>query len=186
MSEGSREIEAARRRLDAAKVQASSANQMAQSAKSTLESLQKSIKSAKKNLELAKTQVVNTQKEVEAVEKYMAESEKRWEVINVDADDDKTTPIPKNPGSYKAGIIAAIYTLKDRDGSSSIAIKKHMQARLPKDKKWMNAMYLKALNKAVADGVLSKNKGCFKLTVAIEADETKKRRQRQRLLAVAS
>ena len=88
--------------------------------------------------------------------------------------------------SYKAGIIAAITELKDRTGSSSIAIKKHMQANLPKDKKWMNGMYLKALNKAVADGVLSKNKGYFKLTAATEADETKKRRQRQRRLAIAS
>ena len=31
--------------------------------------------------------------------------------------------------SYKSGIIAAITELKDRTGSSSIAIKKHMQVR---------------------------------------------------------
>ena len=29
--------------------------------------------------------------------------------------------------SYKAGIVAAITELKDRTGSSSIAVKKHMQ-----------------------------------------------------------
>ena len=166
-SEGSREIEAAKRRLAAAKLQASSANQMAKSARSTLQS-------AKKNLELAETQVKQTQKEVEAAEKYMAESEKRWEVINVDADDDETIPL-KNTASYKAGIIAAIYALKDSKGSSSIAIKKHMQARLPKDKKWMNGMYLKALNKAVADGVLVKSKGSFKLSAFTAAAEQRRR-----------
>ena len=53
--------------------------------------------------------------------------------------------------SYKAGIVAAITELKDRTGSSSIAIKKHMQANLPADKKWMNATFLAALKKAVAD-----------------------------------
>ena len=88
--------------------------------------------------------------------------------------------------SYKAGIFEAISALKDRTGSSSIAIKKHMQANLPKDKKWMNGMYLKALNKAVADGVLVKNNGYFKLSAATEADEIKKRRQRRSLLTVAS
>eukprot|EP00566_Odontella_aurita_P037646 CAMPEP_0113587602 /NCGR_PEP_ID=MMETSP0015_2-20120614/35004_1 /TAXON_ID=2838 /ORGANISM="Odontella" /LENGTH=34 /DNA_ID=CAMNT_0000493289 /DNA_START=271 /DNA_END=371 /DNA_ORIENTATION=+ /assembly_acc=CAM_ASM_000160 len=33
--------------------------------------------------------------------------------------------------SYKAGVIKAIDELKDRTGSSMIAIKKHMQANLP-------------------------------------------------------
>jgi histone H1/5 len=37
--------------------------------------------------------------------------------------------------SYKAGIVKAITELKDRTGSSSIAIKKHMQAAMPTDKK---------------------------------------------------
>ena len=76
--------------------------------------------------------------------------------------------------SYKAGIFDAISALKDRTGSSSIAIKKHMQANLPKDKKWMNGMYLKALNKAVADGELTKNKGSFKLSAATKAAASKK------------
>jgi histone H1/5 len=45
--------------------------------------------------------------------------------------------------SYKAGIVKAISELKDRTGSSSIVIKKHMQANMPKDKKWMNSVFLK-------------------------------------------
>jgi hypothetical protein len=65
--------------------------------------------------------------------------------------------------SYAAGIIAAITGLKDRTGSSSIAIKKTMQASMPKDKKWMNATFLAALKKMVADGVLVQNKGSYKL-----------------------
>ena len=68
--------------------------------------------------------------------------------------------------SYKAGIFDAISALNDRTGSSSVAIKKHMQANLPEDKKWMNTVYLKALNKAVANGELTKNKRSFKLSTA--------------------
>ena len=71
-----------------------------------------------------------------------------------------------NNMSYKAGIFAAITELKDRTGSSSIAIKKHMQANLPSDKKWTNGMYLKALKKAVADGELVQTKGSYKLSAA--------------------
>jgi len=66
--------------------------------------------------------------------------------------------------SYKAGIIAAITELKDRTGSSSIAIKKHMQADLPADKKWLNGMFLKALKKAVVDGDLVQVKNSYKLS----------------------
>ncbi len=66
--------------------------------------------------------------------------------------------------SYKAGIVAAITELKDRTGSSSIAIKKHMQANLPKDKKWLNGMFLNALKKAVADGDLMQIKSSYKLS----------------------
>ena len=47
--------------------------------------------------------------------------------------------------SYKEGIVEAITELKDRTGSSMIAIKKYMQEKLPKDKKWQNAIFLKAL-----------------------------------------
>ena len=65
---------------------------------------------------------------------------------------------------YKAGIIAAITELKERTGSSSIAIKKHMQANLPADKKWLNATFLAALKKAVADGDLVQTKNSYKLS----------------------
>eukprot|EP00571_Detonula_confervacea_P016055 CAMPEP_0172307910 /NCGR_PEP_ID=MMETSP1058-20130122/8667_1 /TAXON_ID=83371 /ORGANISM="Detonula confervacea, Strain CCMP 353" /LENGTH=638 /DNA_ID=CAMNT_0013020217 /DNA_START=36 /DNA_END=1952 /DNA_ORIENTATION=+ len=67
-------------------------------------------------------------------------------------------------GAYRAGIIAAITELKDRTGSSSITIKKHMQANLPANKKWLNGMFLNALKKAVADGVLAQVKASYKLS----------------------
>jgi histone H1/5 len=81
--------------------------------------------------------------------------------------------------SYKAGIVKAITELKERTGSSSIAIKKHMQAAMPTDKKWQNGMFLAALKKAVADGVLAKTKSSYKLTAdykkkATAADKPKK------------
>ena len=66
--------------------------------------------------------------------------------------------------SYKSGIITAITELKDRTGSSSIAVKKHMQANLPADKKWLNGMFLNALKKAVADGNLVQIKSSYKLS----------------------
>ena len=60
--------------------------------------------------------------------------------------------------SYKAGIAAAIAELKDRNGSSMIAIKKYMQANLPADKKWMNAQFLTALKSGVAAGTFLQTK----------------------------
>eukprot|EP00566_Odontella_aurita_P027811 CAMPEP_0113560020 /NCGR_PEP_ID=MMETSP0015_2-20120614/19209_1 /TAXON_ID=2838 /ORGANISM="Odontella" /LENGTH=170 /DNA_ID=CAMNT_0000461699 /DNA_START=111 /DNA_END=623 /DNA_ORIENTATION=- /assembly_acc=CAM_ASM_000160 len=66
--------------------------------------------------------------------------------------------------SYKAGIVKAIDELKDRSGSSMIAIKKHMQANLPKDKKWMNATFLSALKSGVAAGDFVQIKNSYKLS----------------------
>jgi linker histone H1 and H5 family len=60
--------------------------------------------------------------------------------------------------SYKAGIAAAIGELKDRNGSSMIAIKKVMQSKLPADKKWMNNQFLTALKSGVAAGEFVQNK----------------------------
>jgi len=66
--------------------------------------------------------------------------------------------------SYKAGIVKAIDELKDRTGSSMIAIKKHMQANLPKDKKWMNSTFLTALKSGVASGDFVQVKNSYKLS----------------------
>jgi histone H1/5 len=66
--------------------------------------------------------------------------------------------------SYREGIITAIAALKDRQGSSMIAIKKHMQANLPKDKKWLNATFLAALKTGVTSGDLVQVKSSYKLS----------------------
>ena len=66
--------------------------------------------------------------------------------------------------SYKAGIVNAIQDLGDRTGSSSIAIKKHMQARHPKDKEWQNATFLSSLKSGVASGDFVQNKNSYKLS----------------------
>jgi histone H1/5 len=66
--------------------------------------------------------------------------------------------------SYKAGIVDAIQELGDRSGSSSIAIRKVMQSKLPKGKKWQNTTYLTALKTGVANGDFVQNKNSYKLS----------------------
>jgi paraquat-inducible protein B len=66
--------------------------------------------------------------------------------------------------TYKAEIIKAITSLKDRIRSSSVAIKKHMQADMPLGKKWHNATFLKALKDMVADGDFDQVKVLYKLS----------------------
>lgn len=66
--------------------------------------------------------------------------------------------------SYKAGIIEAITELKDRQGSSMIAIKKFMQSKLPAEKKWANAIFLNSLKSGVAAGDFVQNKNSYKLS----------------------
>eukprot|EP00571_Detonula_confervacea_P003189 CAMPEP_0172319704 /NCGR_PEP_ID=MMETSP1058-20130122/38456_1 /TAXON_ID=83371 /ORGANISM="Detonula confervacea, Strain CCMP 353" /LENGTH=348 /DNA_ID=CAMNT_0013034815 /DNA_START=91 /DNA_END=1137 /DNA_ORIENTATION=- len=68
-SEGSREIEAAKQRLGAAKTQAASAAKMMEHAKAMSEA---------------------AEKEVKAAEECLKGAEKRWEVIEVDSDDDES------------------------------------------------------------------------------------------------
>ena len=66
--------------------------------------------------------------------------------------------------SYKAGIIKAIYELKDRTGSYMISIKKIMQADLKKDKEWMNTTLLSGFKASDASGELIHIKNLYKLS----------------------
>ena len=67
--------------------------------------------------------------------------------------------------SYKDGIISAILLeLKDRTGSSCIAIKKHMQANLHNNKTWMDSTFLTTLKDMVDDGDLVQNRASYKLS----------------------
>jgi histone H1/5 len=66
--------------------------------------------------------------------------------------------------SYKAGIVDAIAELKDRTGSSMIAIKKLMMSKIPADKKWQNATFLQSLKAGVAAGDFVKVRASYKLS----------------------
>jgi histone H1/5 len=74
--------------------------------------------------------------------------------------------------SYKEGIIKALDDLKDRTGSSLPAIKKHMQASHPQDKKWANGMFLSVLKSMVASGDIVQTKGSFKLSANFKKKRT--------------
>jgi histone H1/5 len=76
--------------------------------------------------------------------------------------------------SYKEGIINAVTELKDRNGSSMIAIKKHMQEHMPKDKKWLNATFLTALKNGVAADEFVKIKASYKLSADFKKKLLKK------------
>mmetsp|Transcript_17851 Transcript_17851/g.51804 ORF Transcript_17851/g.51804 Transcript_17851/m.51804 type:complete len:80 (+) Transcript_17851:49-288(+) len=65
--------------------------------------------------------------------------------------------------SHKAGVTKVINEIKDRTGSSIIAIKNHMQANLTKDKKWMNYAFLLALNLVILAGYFVQIKNLYKL-----------------------
>lgn len=75
--------------------------------------------------------------------------------------------------SYKEGIVKAITELKDRTGSSMQAIKKHMLADMG-DKKWMNAVFLKALKSGVESGDFVQNKNSYKLSAEFKKKLNKK------------
>jgi linker histone H1 and H5 family len=53
---------------------------------------------------------------------------------------------------YKQAIIDAITDLKDRNGSSMVSIKKIVQDKIPKDKKWLNGTFLLILKTGVVKG----------------------------------
>lgn len=75
--------------------------------------------------------------------------------------------------SYKAGVVEAIKELKDRNGSSMIAIKKVMQGKLPEGKTWQNKTFLETLKKSVAAGDLVQNKNSYKLSADFKKKEDK-------------
>ena len=90
-SEGAREIEAAKRLLAAAKLQVKSSEEGRNNAAETVRAQQKSLDVARKGLMAAQSQLSRSQQEVKDAEKFLAESEKRWEVISIDIADDVST-----------------------------------------------------------------------------------------------
>eukprot|EP00547_Thalassionema_nitzschioides_P013997 CAMPEP_0194237408 /NCGR_PEP_ID=MMETSP0158-20130606/4429_1 /TAXON_ID=33649 /ORGANISM="Thalassionema nitzschioides, Strain L26-B" /LENGTH=156 /DNA_ID=CAMNT_0038971435 /DNA_START=27 /DNA_END=497 /DNA_ORIENTATION=- len=76
--------------------------------------------------------------------------------------------------TYKDNVVEAILELKDRTGSSSIAIKKLMQTKLGKDKKWSNYNFLTALKNGVAAGEFVQVKNSYKLSPDFKKSLTSK------------
>ena len=91
-TEGRREIEAARQRLANAKSHDKFISKSLQSAKAVEDAARK----AREDIQL---QAISSKKEVEDAQKFLAEAEKRWEVIDVDADEEGTPT--QNEGSNK-------------------------------------------------------------------------------------
>mmetsp|Transcript_14832 Transcript_14832/g.32885 ORF Transcript_14832/g.32885 Transcript_14832/m.32885 type:complete len:221 (+) Transcript_14832:101-763(+) len=89
--------------------------------------------------------------------------------------------------SYKAKIVTAIQDLKDRTGSSAIAIKKHIMHANP-EMNWMNSVFLTTLKKSVADKDFIQIKGSYKLSPeykkkladALKPKKPKKKRPHQK------
>jgi len=86
--------------------------------------------------------------------------------------------------SYKEGIIKSIEELKDRNGSSMISIKKHMQANLPKDKKWINGFFLMAIRSSVIAGDFVKVKNSFKLSLEFKKKRSDLLKPKKKAVAV--
>ena len=75
--------------------------------------------------------------------------------------------------TYKEDIVESILELKERSGSSAIAIKKLMQSKLAKDKKWFNYTFLQALKTGVANGDFVQLKNSYKLSPDFKKSVTK-------------
>ena len=89
-SEGSREIEAAKKRLAAAKAQVSGVSDMTKKADAMMEIAKKNMKAAKSMKQQADLMTVAANKEVEDAQKILADAEKRWDVIEIDQEPDIT------------------------------------------------------------------------------------------------
>lgn len=104
-TEGRREIEAAKQRLSAAKSHDNFISKTLISAKTAEDTARKMLATAKKNREDIEAQAKSSNKEVSDAKKFLAEVEKRWEVIDVD-DDNETESQNVNEGSNKKLLVS--------------------------------------------------------------------------------
>ena len=65
---------------------------------------------------------------------------------------------------YKELVVKCITEMKDRTGSSLPAIKKYVEANMPKGKNYVNGTLLKVLRNMVASGELVQVKQSYKLS----------------------
>ena len=87
-TEGRREIEAAKQRLSIAKSHKTFLSKTLATAQASEDATKKAWKRAKRAKEEIQTQATSSEKEVSNAQKFLAEAEKRWEVISIDIDDD--------------------------------------------------------------------------------------------------
>ena len=81
----------ARANVDKTKAALETAKLIADSTMATFRTTKRVFIAAKKNRDDLQSQLQNTKKEVEDAEKFLAEAEKRWEVIDVDAEEGLST-----------------------------------------------------------------------------------------------
>ena len=104
--EGRREIEAAKQRLVAAKSHASFISKTEETAKKMLADIQLQATSSKKEVE-------------QDAKKFLAEAEKRWEVITIDVDDESTPQKTSSKNKNKKRKVDAQLSQSNNTHSSS-------------------------------------------------------------------
>lgn len=136
-TEGRREIEAAKQRLALAKSHDKFVSKSLQSAKAAAVSAKAAEDAAKKTLVVAKknredieahrediqSQLQHTKKEVAVAQQFLAEVEKRWEVIDVDAEEVATSQSggSNNNKKRKANTETSSQESNDNSGGGSTA-----------------------------------------------------------------
>jgi len=87
-TEGRREIEAAKQRLSAAKSHVTFLSKTLATAQASEDAAKKAWKKAKKNKDDIQAQAADSKTKLSEAKKFLAEAEKRWEVITIDDEDD--------------------------------------------------------------------------------------------------
>jgi len=143
-TEGRREIEAAKQRLagarshekfvsktlvtakaaeETAKISANAAKTALESAKKLADTTKSNYNASKKTREDVQSQLQNTKKEVADAQQFLAEVEKRWEVIDVDAEEVATSQSEgsNNNKKRKANTETSSQESNDNSGGGSTA-----------------------------------------------------------------
>jgi len=112
-TEGRREIEAAKQRLASAKSHEKFISKSLQSAKV----VEDAAKKAREDIQL---QAISSKKEVEDAQKFLAEAESRWEVIDVDADEEGTsTQNDENSNKKRKVSLSPLQGNSNNDGNTN-------------------------------------------------------------------
>jgi len=114
-TEGRHEIEAARQRLSAAKSHETFVSKAEDTAKQMFDT-------AKKNLKDIQLQSISSKKEVEDAQKLLKEAEKRWEVIEIDLDDQEDNAGVSTNKKRKLSVVSPQGSDNNNEGSVTVTI----------------------------------------------------------------